>query len=203
MDPLKKYSPSFERNIGPISEKLAEILPDGQGALLEIGSGSGQHTAHLAKLFPQIEFQPSELEAAALTSINAWTGEPSLSNVRMAITIDVTNPDWRVQANNFSAILAFNVIHYAPWRVTEKLFEHAPKYLRRDGKIIFYGPFKRAGKHTSDSNAEFEKWLKSKNFNFGVRNLDDVCAVAETNGFILDEAHPMPANNLMPVFVRR
>ena len=202
MSDARSHSSSFERNIGPITDILLEILPHNKSALLEIGSGSGQHVAHLAKVFPHIEFHPTEYSSDSLPSINDWADHFNQSNVRLAITLDAANPNWRVQDNFFSTLTAFNVIHYAPWEVTEKLFQHAGRYLTYDAQIILYGPYKIDGEHISQSNIDFDKWLKSVNPEFGVRDIDEVSEAAKRHKFTLDTLHPMPANNFMPIFKR-
>lgn len=52
----KAVSPAAERNKQVILEALQSRLP-AAGLLMEIGSGSGQHVAHLAPAFPGITFQ--------------------------------------------------------------------------------------------------------------------------------------------------
>ena len=59
------------------------------------------------------------------------------------------------------AVFCANVIHIAPWRVAEGLFAGAGRYLRADGRLFLYGPFKRGGKHTAISNAVFDTSLRA------------------------------------------
>ncbi|MEM9279249.1 MAG: DUF938 domain-containing protein, partial [Pseudomonadota bacterium] len=67
---------------------------------------------------------------------------------------------------------------------------------------FLYGPFRIDGKQTSDSNEQFELWLKSKDERFGVRDIADVSTIADQNGFSLTALHPMPANNFLAEFTR-
>ncbi len=69
-------------------------------------------------------------------------------------------------------------------------------------QVIFYGPFKVDGKHTSESNAEFEKWLTDKDASYGIRDIAEIDAVAKANGFKLIESHMMPSNNFLNIFTR-
>ena len=46
----RRNAPSAERNIAPISNVLARVLPS-NGRALEIASGTGQHIAEFADLF--------------------------------------------------------------------------------------------------------------------------------------------------------
>jgi hypothetical protein len=101
------------------------------------------------------------------------------------------------------AVFCANVIHIAPWRVAEGLFAGAARYLRTDGRLFLYGPFKRDGKHTALSNAVFDTSLRDNNAEWGVRDIADVKTLAESVGLNLTETFEMPANNLILVFGRR
>ena len=96
-----------------------------------------------------------------------------------------------------------NVIHIAPWRVAEGLFAGAARYLRADGRLFLYGPFKRDGKHTALSNAVFDTSLRDRDPEWGVRDIADVEKLADGVGLALIEIVEMPANNLILVFARR
>jgi hypothetical protein len=100
------------------------------------------------------------------------------------------------------AVFCANVIHIAPWRVAEGLFAGAARYLRDDGRLFLYGPFKRGGHHTAISNSVFDTRLRQENPEWGVRDLADVEALAAHNGLALRETIAMPANNLILVFAR-
>ncbi len=63
-----------------------------------------------------------------------------------------------------------------------------------------YGPFKQGGKHTAPSNAAFDEYLRAENPEWGVRNLDEIVAVAIAHNLTLKQIYPMPANNLSVVF---
>ena len=65
---------------------------------------------------------------------------------------------------------------------------------------MLYGPFKRNGLHTSESNSLFDESLKRQNVTWGIRNLEDVNQVAMRNGFIQEAVIQMPANNLSLIF---
>jgi hypothetical protein len=94
------------------------------------------------------------------------------------------------------------VIHIAPWRVAEGLFAGAARYLRADGRLFLYGPFKRGGKHTAPSNAAFDTSLRDRDPEWGVRDIADLEKLAAGAGLVLIEIAEMPANNLVLVFAR-
>ena len=205
--PECKDAPSFHRNIEPITKQLKNILPDTPADLLEVGSGTGQHAATLSGTFPNLTFWPSEYAEGNVASIDAWARHFNRSNVRPARQLDATSDDWRNTGTEmlpevFAAITCFNVIHISPWEVTEGLFRGTSKLLTGDGHLILYGAYRINGEQVSESNVEFEKWLKSIDERNAVRDIGDVEAVANKNGLVLKDFHPMPANNFMPVFVR-
>ncbi len=203
MHNAKKDSPSFHRNIGPIGNKLENLLGDTPVRILEIGSGSGQHANALARLLPNVTFCPSDREHANLASIDAWTHHYGQNNVRPARLLDVTDPgNWNFGSETFDTVLCFNVIHIAPWQVTEALFLNAGKVVQNNGKLFLYGPFRINGKQTSPSNEDFEHWLKAQDERFGVRAIEDVNNLAETHGFAEAVRHAMPANNFLMEFRR-
>lgn len=201
MNELRRDSPSFHRNIEPITQKLQELIGNDAYRVLEIGSGSGQHIARFANEFPKLQFQPTDYDQDNLPSINSWC--ETLENVSSALQLDVTKLPWlEKDSPKFDILLCFNVIHITPWEVTRAIFKGANKHLSSQSRAIFYGPYKVDGKHTSESNAEFELWLKEKDNSYGIRDIGDVENEATKNGFSLTQAIPMPANNFMLEFAR-
>jgi len=67
---------------------------------------------------------------------------------------------------------------------------------------VFYGPFRRSGRHTAPSNADFDARLRADNPDWGVRDLDQVAAQAADAGFGAAVVTEMPANNLLVAFAR-
>jgi hypothetical protein len=101
------------------------------------------------------------------------------------------------------AVFCANVIHIAPWRVAEGLFVGAGRYLRPDGQLFLYGPFKRGGKHTAISNAVFDSSLRERDPEWGVRDIEALEQLAASAGLMLTEIAEMPANNFTLVFERK
>jgi cyclopropane fatty-acyl-phospholipid synthase-like methyltransferase len=201
MNELRRDSPSYHRNIEPITQKLHELNGDDAYHVLEIGSGSGQHVARFANEFPRLQFQPTDYDQDNLPSINSWC--KNMENVSPALQLDVTKLPWLDKDKpKFDLLLCFNVIHITPWEVTQAIFKGADQHLSSESRMIFYGPYKTDGKHTSESNVEFELWLKEKDNSYGIRNIGDVESEASKNGFSLKQAIAMPANNFMLEFAR-
>ena len=179
------------------------------GDVVEAGSGTGQHVVHFATRTPDITWWPSDLNERHLKSIEAWRTHAGLPNIRPPLQIDLTDPAWCPEMHDGSgptellAVFCANVIHIAPWRVAEGLFAGAARYLRSDGRLFLYGPFKREGKHTALSNAVFDTSLREQDPEWGVRDIADLEKLAEAGGLALIETAQMPANNLILAYGRR
>jgi hypothetical protein len=199
---------AFHRNHQAIRAVLQQFLAGKSGDVVEAGSGTGQHVVDFARHIPEITWWPSDLNAPHLKSIAAWRAHAGLANIRPPLRIDLSDPEWCAEMHNGSgptnlqAVFCANVIHIAPWRVAEGLFAGAGRYLRAEGRLLLYGPFKRGGEHTAPSNAAFDKSLRGQNAEWGVRDIDDLQKIAANAGLELVEIVEMPANNLTLVFER-
>jgi SAM-dependent methyltransferase len=199
---------AFHRNHQAIWTVLEKFLAGKSGDVLEAGSGTGQHVVHFGRHAPDIIWWPSDTNAQHLRSIEAWRAHAGLQNIRPPFRIDLSDPAWCPELHDGSgpgkllAVFCANVIHIAPWRVAEGLFAGAGRYLRADGRLYLYGPFKRDGKHTAISNAVFDSSLRERDAEWGVRDIADVAKLADRAGLALLEAVPMPVNNLILVFGR-
>ena len=188
-----------ERNRGPILEILRRVLPP-TGVVLEIASGTGQHVAFFARELPALRWQPSDPLPAHLDSIRAWTTASGVDNVAAPLQLDVEMAPSPVA--HAAAILNINMIHIAPWSAAEALLHGAARLLPTAGVLFLYGPFKRDGQHTAESNARFDERLRSEDARWGVRDLGAVQTLAAAAGFGVPEVIAMPANNLSLVFRR-
>jgi SAM-dependent methyltransferase len=199
---------AFHRNHQPIWAVLEPFLRDKSGDVVELGSGTGQHGVEFARRSPHIAWWPSDYNEQHLKSIRAWRAHARLSNLREPMRIDISDPQWCDAMHDGSgpskllAVFCANVIHIAPWRVAEGLFAGAARYLRADGRLFLYGPFKRDGKHTALSNAVFDTSLREQDAEWGVRDVGEVRTLADSVGLTLLETVPMPANNLILAFER-
>ena len=192
----RRSAPHVARNAAPIVEVLRDVLPE-RGLVLEIASGSGEHALHFARLFPDLLFQPSDPEPAALRSIDAWRAEAGLSNLLPALALDVRAAEWPIAAAD--AILCINMIHISPWAATEGLMRGAGRLLAPAAPLYLYGPYRQAGVETAPSNEAFDESLRMRDPDWGVRDLEAVVAEAARNGLRLERVTPMPANNLSVV----
>jgi SAM-dependent methyltransferase len=195
---VKRHAPATARNRDPIVAVLREVLP-WRGLVLEVASGTGEHAAYFARLFPALEWQPSDPDPDALTSISAWAADAGLPNLREPVQLDAAGT-WPV--TRADAVVCINMVHISPWSATLGLLDGAARLLPPGAPLYLYGPYRRAGVPTAQSNEAFDRSLKARNPEWGLRNLEDVTAEAERRGFRLDRIVAMPANNLSVVFRR-
>ncbi len=188
----RRRSPAAARNRDAIAAVLAELLP-ASGCVLEIASGTGEHVAHFASVFPALDWQPSDPEPSALASIASWTS--GLGNVSTPIAIDATHAGWPVESAD--AVYCANMVHIAPWDATFGLMAGASSVLASGAPLILYGPYLRGDVATAPSNLDFDGSLKSRDARWGLRSVEDVRAAAEVRGLMFERLIEMPANNLV------
>ena len=193
-------APSAARNREPILAVLRNHLPS-HGLVLEVASGSGEHTVHFARALPDLTFQPSDPDPQARASIEAWRSAEGLHNIRAVLALDAAEAAWPITTAD--AVVCVNMIHIAPWVSAVGLVRGAAKLLPAGGVLYLYGPFRRGGAHTAPSNAAFDYSLRMQNPQWGVRDLEAVAALAQSHGFDEPVVEQMPANNLSLIFRKR
>ncbi len=200
------FFPATQRNRGPIGEILSNFLP-GDGTILEVASGSGEHGVVFQENFPNISWQTSDPNPIHRKSINAWIHYKKLSGqMPKPIHLEVEHRPWPLTdeiKSSLTAIVCINLIHISPIKCTYALFEESGILLRKHQLLILYGPFKRNGKHTSDSNYRFNESLKAQNSLWGVRDLEAVIEIGTKNKLGKLDVIEMPSNNLCIIFQKK
>ncbi len=192
----KPYSESCEQNRRPILSALEKLLPR-TGKLLEIGAGTGQHAVYFAPCFAGLDWYPTDVEEN-IPGIVMWLDEARISNIRPPRVLDMRAPDW--PALKFDAVFSANTVHIMAWELVEVMFEGIGRLLDRHGVFCLYGPFNYHGRYTSPSNARFDQWLRQRDPQSGIRDIDQLNSLAADSGMVLDEDIEMPVNNRMLVF---
>ncbi len=195
---VRRSAPAALRNREPIAEVLREWLPP-SGLVLEIASGSGEHAVHFAREFPQLEWQPSDVHADALTSIAAWRDEAELPNLRAPIVLDAATASWPIARAD--AVLSINMVHISPWPAALGLIAGAAQLLTPGAPLILYGPWLEEGMAAAPSNVAFDADLRRRDPEWGLRVVEAFAAVA--SDFALEQRRAMPANNLMLLLRRK
>lgn len=194
-------SPAVARNTAPILEVLRTHLPS-RARVLEIASGSGEHAMAFARALPATTWTPSDPSPQALASIAAWRTEAGLANLNAALELDASTsdawPDLDIQV-----VFCANMTHISPWAATEGLLAGAGRILPDPGGLlVLYGPYRETDTPLAPSNAAFDDSLKARDPAWGLRDLDQVVALARTHRLHLTRRVEMPANNLMLLFRR-
>ena len=191
-------SEACERNKEPILAVLRTELA-GAATVLEVGSGTGQHAVHFAAGLPHLVWQPSELPEhlpALAERLRVEAGR----NLRVPLALDVGHDPWPVAP--VDAVFSANTLHIMSWSAVREFFRGVSGVLRSPGVLCVYGPFRFHGAHTSDSNAEFDRWLKARDPVSGVRDFEALDELARAAGLVLTADHAMPANNRTLVWRR-
>jgi hypothetical protein len=192
-------APAVARNRDPILAVLRDVLP-AAGTVLEIASGTGEHAIYFAAALPHLVWQPTDPDAQARGSIAAHAAQAGLANLRPPLELDASAPAWPV--THADALVSINMIHISPWRATQGLMAGAARVLPAGAPLYLYGPYRQHGQHTAPSNAAFDESLRARDPEWGVRDLDEVVALAAAHGFALQRSVAMPANNLSVIFRR-
>ena len=203
-DATRLDTPTFHRNHRPIVDVIrGHIAVDVEGHAIEVGSGSGQHVVGFARAFPNLIWHPSDPDPRHRASIDGWRVSSGLeANITDALDLDASQPNWNDIPATCAAIVSINVLHIAPWEVTTGLLAGAGRHLADMAALFIYGPFKRDGAHTAESNVAFDQSLRARNPDWGIRDIVDLVDVAQDHGLQLADTAPMPANNFTLVFRR-
>lgn len=196
--PGLSWSAASERNREPIFAALRPRLP-GQGRLLEIGAGTGQHAVWMARRYPNIEWLPTDLKEA-LPGLRARIEAQGPGNVLAPRALDVRRGNW--PPGPFDAVYSANTAHIMHWDGVCAMFEGVARRLRAGGGFFLYGPFNVEGRFTAPSNEAFDRSLKARDPGMGIRDMDALDDLARGGGMALEERLQMPANNFLLVFRR-
>lgn len=200
------FSQACENNKAPILAVLAPILQQSR-RLLEVGGGTGQHAVHFAQHLakntqgnePALIWQSSD-QAAYLPDLAARISHANLPNLPNPIELDITCSAFTVE--KVDAIFSANTLHIMSWQVVQRFFQRLDEFCQNKAQLCIYGPFNYQGQFTSASNANFDQHLKQRDPLMGIRDIEQVIALAQQVGFSLVQDHAMPANNRLLHFKR-
>lgn len=188
---LKNHSPAAYRNRQPIFQHLTHQL-NKNDSVLEIGSGSGQHALYFCEKIPSLQWQPTE-QAEYLQALTQNLAQIRTANLRPPFELEVTSFSW--ENKQYDVVYTANTLHIMTASQVEHFLQHVKYTLKTSGKLIVYGPFKYQGKFTSDSNQEFDTFLKARNSGSCIKDYEWVNEILSSNGFALEADINMPANN--------
>ena len=197
---MKQYSDACDENRTPILAVIRDVFGDAQ-QVLEIGSGTGQHAAYFAGQLPQLYWQTSDLPVNH-ASIHAWIDEAGLDNALPPLTLDVTDSPWPLE-RRYDGVFSANTTHIMSWPMVQAMYTGIGQALLPGGYLCVYGPFNYDNTYTSPSNARFDAWLKDRDPDSGLRNVEDLDTLANASGMTLQADYEMRVNNRLLVWVKQ
>ena len=197
---LRRIHPAGERNAPAILDVLKRVFPT-RGLVLEIASGTGQHAAFFVQHLEELSWQPTDHDADALGSIEAWRQSTAPDRIRPPLRLDVQAATWPVE--RVDAMLCINLLQVSPWSAALGLLSGAGRHLQPGAPLVIYSPLSRGGVHTSPGNQAFDERLRTRNPLLGLRDVDRLAAAASSHGLHHEETVDMPANNTVMVLRAR
>ena len=192
----RPFSQSCENNKQPILQRIETIFHAPQ-TVWEIGSGTGQHGCYFAEKLPHLTWQTTDREEN-LSGINGWITDTRLPNLPKSLALNVTDQEWPCQY--IDALFTANTLHIMHKHEVEFLFSGLRKYLTDNTTVCIYGPFNYRGQYTSQSNEQFDQWLKARDPESGIRDFEVIESLANKAGLLISDDFEMPANNRLLVF---
>lgn len=163
-------------------------------AVLEIGSGTGQHAVHFAAALGDVTWQTSDL-AENHEGIRRQIRAADVENVLPPLLLDMQ--DARSREHSYDAVFSANTLHIMPQQAGDLMMRFVAGALGDGGTFCCYGPFRRGGAFTSTSNEAFDRSLRSQDARMGLRDLETVVSLAAAAGLESARVYAMPANNLL------
>ena len=196
---MKPFSQASENNKQPLLSVLAEHFKN-PGTVLEIGSGTGQHAVFFGRHLPHLCWQTSDLPQHH-AGIEMWLNEAALDNVCPPLALDVNQRPWPIE--RVDGAFSANTAHIMSWPSVCQMVTGVAEVLASGGQFLLYGPFNYEGRYTSDSNAQFDRFLRSRDPLGGIRDFEAIDKVANDAGMTLSHDVEMPSNNRTLVWAKR
>ena len=193
---MKPFAESSEQNKHAILSVLQEEFCSVK-TVLEIASGTGQHAVYFAAQLPHLTWSTSELPELH-AGIRAWLTEANNPRINGPHPINVNQSDWPIE--QVDAVFSANSAHIMSWPSVINMFRGIGRILSPSGIFCLYGPFLYADRHTADSNQRFDVWLKQRDPESGIRDVEALKKLGLTNNLVLLRDHEMPVNNRLLVW---
>ena len=185
----KPFAAAAQQNRDVILEVLKEAFKD-SSSVLELGSGTGQHAAYFSQHLTHLNWQASDKQEM-LAGISLWLEK---TNAPQAIELDVCK-QWPNES--YDAAFAANIAHIMHSHEIEAMFVGLKQVLTESAIFCLYGPFNINGQYTSESNRDFDLWLKARDVHACIRDKSELDQLAINNHLQPYRQWEMPANNLI------
>ncbi len=210
---MKPFSQACENNKQAILEVLKNYFAKAV-AILEIGSGTGQHAVFFAENMPKIFWQTSD-QSQYHPGINLWIDDVATDyagkrNIGRPLVLDVRQQaQWSTSMMakqgfgvKFDGVFSANTAHIMSWNMVVDMFKGVGCLLNHNGLFVLYGPFNRDGEFTSPSNEQFHAMLLGQDNQMGIRDDRALVELGNRQQLSLIDDVAMPANNRILVFCK-
>ena len=82
------------------------------------------------------------------------------------------------------------------------MFQGVGGHLRNHGRFCLYGPFNEDGAYTAPGNEAFDRQLRMRDADMGLRDIEQLDKLALKHNLVLRKRYAMPANNQLLVFLK-
>jgi cyclopropane fatty-acyl-phospholipid synthase-like methyltransferase len=195
----KPFAPATERNSQAILDVIRHEFRKCR-SVLEIGSGTGQHAVTFASELSHLTWQTSDRDENH-DGINAWLSDAVSENVLPPLSLDVLTET--CAESNYDGVFSANTSHIMSFAAVKKMFAIASSTLLDDGVFCLYGPFSIDGNFNSASNDEFDRSLRARDAQMGIRDLADLDQLAGAHCLRRTGLYSMPANNYLAVWLKQ
>lgn len=195
-DDGRLFAPSAARNAQAILDVVSAYVPV-RGRALEIASGTGEHIVRYAAEFPNISWQPTDVDPARIRSIESWANQNPCENLCKPVLMDATTPGWSGDQAPLDLIILVNLLHLISEAEVSTLLTEAAAALAPNGVFLIYGPFLRGDQFASASDRQFHNSLRSQDPEIGYKSFQDIQTIQRDSGLPVEPEIAMPASNLM------
>jgi Protein of unknown function (DUF938) len=124
MQQAAKSARAAARNRESILRVLLDT-PSRPALVLEIAIGAGEHAVWFSSVLPNLTPQPTDHAPEALSNIATWRYMSGPPNLLPPLRLEAPADTWPVAHSE--AVVAINMVHVAPWSVTQGLIASAER----------------------------------------------------------------------------
>jgi len=194
----KLSAPSASRNAAAIVQAISTFVPV-SGKALEIASGTGQHIVKHAAAFPNVTWQPTDIDTGRLDSIAAWSADANLPNILAPKMLDATAAGWATRWADQDLIILSNLLHLISEAEATTVISQSAQALTPGGVFLIYGPFLRGSNFASEADKHFHESLQSNDLEIGYKSFQLIQSAQFNVGLAVSAPIEMPSNNLLLV----
>lgn len=194
------HNQAAENNKSPILGKWQQ-LDLGDRHVIEVGSGTGQQGIFMCQSCSELLWQPTEIPDKFSLLTEWWQASQKAHLPNFLAPLGYVIGHSPFPDIEFNLVYSSNVLHIISRATAARFVEDATEAMTTGMEFVCYGPFKVDGEFTTESNAEFNDWLKQQGYG-GILDIDDIIEFSGQQ-LQLVAKEPMPANNFLLVFRKK